>query len=384
MNRFKRKIPIKKPYILWIGVIRKHKRPLLVAEIAKKIPTLNFILIGSTVEEEKDISIKLKELCNAIPNLDWIGPIDEETKEILIEGCTMGLMTSIQEGFGMVPMEFISKNKSIIAYPLPVLKEVYGNSLLYARTVEEYVNLINAVINYPAFRKKLVSKNRKKYQLLQKRYDLRKISSRLNKKIYLQDKGVILILARDLPLTSKIIQGNYIMEWKLWKCLAEFHKNKYYILSTGAKFMKEVSFKPRSNTHVEIREVYKKEMLSEFSDFKASIFDLMSFLITVIRVIKRYQIRTVITSGAYFTILGYLLKLMYPNLLIISIVHDIGFAKIKLNSSESGLLSTIKKIRGELISNVYQAIDMVITVSHTSAKELQKYLKREIKVIWNI
>lgn len=351
------------PFILWISILRKHKRPLLVADIARRVPAINFVLVGSSVSSEGELIRKLEDSCKRVPNLYWLGSVSEELKEQLIHECIAGITTSIQEGFGMTPLEFLSHNKPVIAYPLEVFKEIYGDSLIYATTTEEFVDHISQF-----------EKDMTKYQIdykrineIQNKYNIKRAALNMSQKLKTLNSP-ILILARDIPENSTIIQGNYILEWKLWSNLAEISK-KVYIISTGTKYSK----------NIDIRKNIKMYIKHNKDDSKTEpgipIYSLSWYFALSVIILIRYPAITLITSGAHLSILGALLHLLFP-IKVISIVHDIGFVNQK-NVSFTDI------IKHKIIRWAYNNIDYVVTVSRTSANHISEYLHRNIEVIWD-
>jgi glycosyltransferase involved in cell wall biosynthesis len=100
--------------------------------IIKKLPKdiYRFHLIGkvwSTTQESIDALIE--------KGYDIIvhGIVDDTEKFNIIRNCDILIHPSLFEGFGMPPMEALYFNKHVVAYDLPVLREIYGDNINYAK-----------------------------------------------------------------------------------------------------------------------------------------------------------------------------------------------------------------------------------------------------------
>lgn len=76
--------------------------------------------------------IKSKALLYDI-NLEWHKSISDYTKYKLLKKSTLLLFPSLFEGFGYPPVEALNCSCSVIAFDLPVLREVCGDRVLYAK-----------------------------------------------------------------------------------------------------------------------------------------------------------------------------------------------------------------------------------------------------------
>ena len=70
------------------------------------------------------------------------GNVSDHEKFKIINSCKALIHPSKFEGFGMPPMEALFFNKPVLAYKLPVLKELYGDTLIYAKDENEFARNI--------------------------------------------------------------------------------------------------------------------------------------------------------------------------------------------------------------------------------------------------
>lgn len=88
-------------YVAWIGMLRWHKRPDLLIEIARKAPALQFVLCGgqSTFGTTVGYSEQIVNCLRALPNVNYRGQVSPEHAEGIIQNAAVLLSTSHSEGF---------------------------------------------------------------------------------------------------------------------------------------------------------------------------------------------------------------------------------------------------------------------------------------------
>jgi len=85
--------------ILWVNNIREFKRPELVLELALKIPSRKFVMIGGPVVGCERLYDDIKDRANSIPNLYFAGPVPyHEVNDYFLKSKVF-LNTSDSEGF---------------------------------------------------------------------------------------------------------------------------------------------------------------------------------------------------------------------------------------------------------------------------------------------
>lgn len=228
------RVIIKCPYALWIGVLLPHKKPLDMLAIARALPEMEFIMVGAPADKRI-----LNRLSTHTPrNLRYLGSVSDEFKEYLIRRCSVGLTTSEYEGFGWTPLEFLSAGKPVIAYPLQVFREVYGDLVTYANNVTGFIHRLKN-LQRTRFR---VEIDDRAVDRVRSRYDFSKAASRLIKRLNPQS---LTILASDLPSDSSDVVGMYLVDWQLWKSLICSGIN-VQVHSNGAKFSKQFGLSDRT------------------------------------------------------------------------------------------------------------------------------------------
>jgi len=79
--------------------------------------------------------------------IDDLGIVDDEKKFMTLAQSKAMIFPSKFEGFGMPPGEALYFDKPVLAYDIPVLREVYGDSLIFAKSKAEFVDNILKTLN---------------------------------------------------------------------------------------------------------------------------------------------------------------------------------------------------------------------------------------------
>jgi glycosyltransferase involved in cell wall biosynthesis len=116
------KLP-KRPYAVWSGrsADYKHADLALQAVWALDIP-FDAVGLGQAPQGMP---------ASQIHRFHRPGYVSDVDKFALMKGAHMVLAPSLFEGFGMVPMEALASGTPCIVYDLPVLRQYYGNRLIY-------------------------------------------------------------------------------------------------------------------------------------------------------------------------------------------------------------------------------------------------------------
>jgi hypothetical protein len=228
----------KRPYAIWIGVMEAPKGPLEVIDIAKAIPEMDFIMVGWPSDE----SIVTRLTTQRPPNVYYLGSVSNALKRELIEKCSVGLTTSKYEGFGWIPFELLTAHKPVLAYPLPVFKEVYGDLIIYAHTVTDFIAHLRDLYNN-GFMADICEEA---LNDLRTRYHFGKAASNIMARTLGTSKPKSLfIFTEDAPIDSDAIAGFYVVNWTLWRNLADKGID-LHIFSEGRKFSTEYGLAGRT------------------------------------------------------------------------------------------------------------------------------------------
>jgi glycosyltransferase involved in cell wall biosynthesis len=85
------------PLILWVGHLLPKKRPLLLAEMARSLPGLRFVAVGSP-RPDPALAEAFRSAVRDLPNLTYEGLADTPALAALYDRATLLLNTSLAEG----------------------------------------------------------------------------------------------------------------------------------------------------------------------------------------------------------------------------------------------------------------------------------------------
>lgn len=91
----------REPYVAWVAMLRQVKRPDLLIEIAKKAPTLRFVVCGGTTTFmcPPGYGERIVDALRAVPNLEYRGQRSPEESHHVLANAAVLLSTSDEEGF---------------------------------------------------------------------------------------------------------------------------------------------------------------------------------------------------------------------------------------------------------------------------------------------
>ncbi|GAA4390861.1 MSMEG_0565 family glycosyltransferase [Tsukamurella soli] len=128
-------------YVLAVGGIepRKGSIDLLAAYglFRRGHPELRLVFAGGeTLFDYRDYRAEFERI-RAELDLEPVvlGPVAEEELPSLVAGCDAFAFPSTKEGFGLAAMEALAAGRPVVARDLPILREVFGDTVTYAADV---------------------------------------------------------------------------------------------------------------------------------------------------------------------------------------------------------------------------------------------------------
>ncbi|NIM20013.1 MAG: glycosyltransferase [Candidatus Latescibacteria bacterium] len=91
--------------VLWIGPIRKVKRPEMFLELARRFPDREFVLIGGSISTELAFANDVRRQAQEVPNLAYMGRIPRDEVIHHLQTAAILVNTSSVEGFPNVFLE---------------------------------------------------------------------------------------------------------------------------------------------------------------------------------------------------------------------------------------------------------------------------------------
>jgi len=104
-------------YVAWVGMLRQHKRPDLLLEIAQKSPHLRFVVCGGPSEHRSSsgYGAQIRDRLKAIPNIDYRGQVAPDNAYEIIANASALLCTSEGEGFPNVFLEAWASGTPVVS-----------------------------------------------------------------------------------------------------------------------------------------------------------------------------------------------------------------------------------------------------------------------------
>jgi glycosyltransferase involved in cell wall biosynthesis len=149
-------------YIIWVGrMVKDQKKPHLAIELAKKIPSVKFLLIGPS-GGDPNYHDRIKKEVNSTSNVEYKGFVPPNEVHKYFQNALMYINTSDYEGF---PNTFLEAWR----YSTPVISLKYSLSTnkgedspeIVSGSIEQMVNDIKELCDNKTFRQKLGEKGRR-------------------------------------------------------------------------------------------------------------------------------------------------------------------------------------------------------------------------------
>lgn len=154
-----RKYGIIKPYVLYVGNAYPHKNlerlVIAFAEILKNNSNVKLVLVG----KEDYFYNRLKSLVvnKKIENIIFSGFIPDDDLDLIYKEASLYVFPSLYEGFGLPPLEAMSKGVPAVSSDASCMREILGEAAYYfdATDVKEISQAVNVVLNDDKLKKEL-------------------------------------------------------------------------------------------------------------------------------------------------------------------------------------------------------------------------------------
>jgi glycosyltransferase involved in cell wall biosynthesis len=156
------KYGIIKPYLIYVGNAYPHKNlerlVLAFAQVWKQQPELQLVLVGKR-DYFYDRLHKLI-LDNQIGNIILLSDISDYTLDILFHHSIANIFPSLYEGFGLPPLEAMSKGVPVISSDHPCMREILGESAYFfdGKNTDSIAQAIEKIISDESLRQDLIAR----------------------------------------------------------------------------------------------------------------------------------------------------------------------------------------------------------------------------------
>ena len=139
-------------YVAWVGMLRHHKRPDLLVDIARSAPDLRFVVCGgsSTFLTPPGYCERVIDELRMQPNIEFLGQIAPERAHQVIANAALLLSTSDEEGFPNTFSQAWSSGTPIVSLridPDDIIKRFRLGAV--SGTVERAIADIRALMDSP-------------------------------------------------------------------------------------------------------------------------------------------------------------------------------------------------------------------------------------------
>lgn len=102
--------------VLWVNNFRAFKRPELVCEIARALPSVSFTMIGGRMRGDEALYDRVQEEARSLPNLNFVGGVPYSEVNSYFERAKIFLNTSDSEGFPNSFLQALVRRVPIVTY----------------------------------------------------------------------------------------------------------------------------------------------------------------------------------------------------------------------------------------------------------------------------
>lgn len=102
--------------VLWVGALRRVKRPQLLLDVARRLPHLKFEIAGGPYPDEHALYEQVKREAASLPNVRFLGQVPYHDVGKLFERARMLVGTSEVEGFPNTYLQAWGHGAPVVAY----------------------------------------------------------------------------------------------------------------------------------------------------------------------------------------------------------------------------------------------------------------------------
>lgn len=170
VESFKGKYHINEEYILYTGMWKRHKNLLRMLEAFEKAADkgeikerkIQLVMAGKVDEKEREVIKKIEDLNKSLGRKAVVatGFVLEEELPIAYAGASAYIIPSLNEGFGLPPLEAMASGTPVISSKESCMPEILGDAPLYFDPYDtgEIAKAMERIITDEDLRRKMISK----------------------------------------------------------------------------------------------------------------------------------------------------------------------------------------------------------------------------------
>jgi glycosyltransferase-like protein len=139
-------------YVLAVGGIEPRKGTIDLVEahhaLRRRHPDVSLVIAGGeTLFDYRDYRAAFERRCTELGVEPVIlGPVQDDQLPTLVAACDAFAFPSTKEGFGLAAMEALAAGRPVVTRDLPVLREVFGDTVSYASTADGFAAALAACL----------------------------------------------------------------------------------------------------------------------------------------------------------------------------------------------------------------------------------------------
>jgi glycosyltransferase involved in cell wall biosynthesis len=164
------KFNISNPYLFYAGGLEKDKniKNLIAAflNLNEYKDKLNLILAGPDNKESRPLIERIKNMAGF--GIRYLGYVDKKSLTCLYSGAECFVSPSLDEGFGLTPLEAIGCKTAAVCSRIPVFRENLGKGAFYfdPENIESICKTLRYVLKNPQEKNKVLALGQKKISKL--------------------------------------------------------------------------------------------------------------------------------------------------------------------------------------------------------------------------
>ncbi len=137
--------------VIWVGTMGRGKRPELFLEIARRLPQLQFAMVGGALLSDggQEAYNRVQQAAKLLPNLVFHGYVQPQDVGKVFDGASALVNTSLSEGFPNTFLQSWIRGVPTVSFVNPELATGESGTLACA-SFDEMVDAVRGVVSSPA------------------------------------------------------------------------------------------------------------------------------------------------------------------------------------------------------------------------------------------